>query len=452
MPIFSRLSSQESFERYCTGLLTDLPRKTCDGIASAVAGTTTERLQYLLTDADWDAVALDQQRVGQMVEASPDGGMLAIDDTTFPKKGKCSVGVTHQYCGELGKRANCQAFVTAEYVAEGQTSSTPVHWPVSGRLFLPDDWADDENRRRHAHVPDEIKKQSKIEIALDLIDRAIAWNVPFELVTADAAYGHFRDFLEGLEGRKLRYACGVKCNFGVRRPSEVRATREAPPPERKGKFGRKPKRHPAPLYRVDKVVAELPEKAWKSVTWREGSKGPMCRQFAALRMHWGKGNQTRSLDDHRTATSEEGWLIAERLPSETGGEGETKYYFSNLPAKASLKELATAVRSRWPVEQFYQDGKQNCGLGDFQGRRWDGLHRHVALAMLSYSFLSLTRWQTRSEATLPTLPEVHRQVLLALLTDLVERWEQTKHPELGKPFAYLLSRAPPPEKNRPLTK
>ena len=115
MPLFRRPSSQEGFERYSTGLLTDLPRKTCDGIAAAVAGTTVERLQHLLTDADWDPVALDQERTGQMVDASPAGGVLAIDDTTFPKKGKHSVGVTHQYCGELGKRANCQAFVTAEY-------------------------------------------------------------------------------------------------------------------------------------------------------------------------------------------------------------------------------------------------------------------------------------------------------------------------------------------------
>ena len=259
MPLFRRPSSRESFERYSTGLLTDLPRKTCDGIAAAVAGTTTGRLQHLLTDADWDPVMLDRERAEQMVDASPAGGVLAIDDTTFPKKGTCSVGVTHQYCGELGKRANCQAVVTAEYVAEGPASSMPMHWPVSARLFLPDDWADDEQRCRRAHVPAEVEKQSKIEIALELIDRAIAWGVPFEFVTADAAYGHFRDFFEGLEERKLVYACAVKCNFGVRRPDEVQAAQEASPPPRKGIFGRKPKRHPAPLYRVDEVIADLPE-------------------------------------------------------------------------------------------------------------------------------------------------------------------------------------------------
>jgi len=171
-----------------------------------------------------------------MVEASPVGGVLAVDDTTCPKKGKHSVGVTHQYCGELGKRANCQAFVTAEYTHNGPTSSTPMHWPVSSRLFLPNDWAGDEERRR-AHVPAEIEKQSKIGIALELIDRAILWNVLFRLLTADAAYGHFRDFLEGLEERKLVYACAVKCNFGAGRPDEVRAAQNAPPPLGRARLG-----------------------------------------------------------------------------------------------------------------------------------------------------------------------------------------------------------------------
>ena len=459
MPLFRRATTCESFERYSTGLLTDLPHKTCDGIAAAVADTTTERLQHLLTDADWDPVALDRERVRQMVDASPDGGILAIDDTTFPKQGQHSVGVAHQYCGELGKSANCQTLVTAEYVAEGLITEGPaasaslMHWPVSAQLFLPDDWATDEARRRRAHVPAHIPKQSKIEIALELIDRAMAWGVPFRLVTADAAYGHFRDLFEGLEARELLYACAVKCNFGVRRPEEVRAAEEAPPPPRKRACGRKPKRHPAPLYRVDEVVAALPPEAWEAVTWREGSKGPMRKRFVALRMHWGKGCQARSLDDHRTTTSAEGWLIAERSLSKKGDgpDGETKYYFSNLPAETPLKELAAAVRARWPIEQFYEDGKQRCGLGDFQGRRWDGLHRHIALVMLAYSFLALTRWQARSEATLPTLPEVHRQVLLALLTDLVQRWAQVEQPVLSGPFAHLLDRAPP-RRSHPLTK
>ena len=164
----------------------------------------------------------------------------------------------------------------------------------------------------------------------------------------------------------------------------------------------------------------------------------MRRRFTALRMHWGKGCQARSLDDHRTATSAEGWLVAER--ARTRDDVETKYYFSNLPAETPLAELAAAVRSRWPIEQFYKDAKQTCGLGDFQGRRWDGLHRHVALVMLSYSFLALTRW--RAGPAVPTLPEVHRRVVLALLIGLAAWRAQTGPPPVPPeaPFT-LLGRA-----------
>lgn len=339
-----------------------------------------------------------------------------------------------------------------------------MHWPISARLFLPDSWANDQERRRRAHVPVEIEKQSKIKIGLELLDRALSWGVPFRMVTADAAYGHFRDFLEGLQSRRLLYTCAVKCSFGVRRPEEVQAAETAPTPSRKGTHGRKPKRHPAPLYRVDKTIQELPEEAWETVRWHEGSKEPMQKQFTALRMHWGKGNQTRSIEDSRTITGEEGWLIAERpLAAETPAEAdptegetlgeddageETKYYFSNLPAKTSLKELAAAVRGRWPIEQFYQDGKQLCGLGDFQGRRWDGLHRHIALVMLAYSFLALMRW--REVPSVPTLPEVHRRVLLALLIDLTCWWAANGQPKLSEPVRLLIGRAPP--ERRLLTK
>ena len=376
-PLFRRTSTRQSAERYCTGLLTDLPRKTCDGIAAAVAGTTTERLQHLLTDADWDPAQLDEARVRLLVAESPTGGVLALDDTGLPKQGRHSVGVGHQYCGELGKRANCQALVSAAYVVHRTSSRPALIWPVSARLFLPDQWAGDAERRRRAHVPPAVEKASKIEIALSLVDRAIAWGVPFSLVTADAAYGHFRTLFEGLEARGLTYACAVKNDFGVRWPDEVREAEHAL--VRTGGRGRQPKRHPAPLYLVRDVIAALPPGAWSVQTWRAGTKGPMRGRFAAVRMHWGKGVQARSTDDHRTVTGAEGWLVAERPPT---GDGEVKYYFSNLPAETPLVDLAAAARARWPIEQFYQEAKQFCGLGDYQGRRWEGLHRHVALVML----------------------------------------------------------------------
>ncbi|MDQ3703354.1 MAG: transposase, partial [Chloroflexota bacterium] len=184
-----------------TGLLTDLPRKNCDTIAAAVAGTTTERLQHLLTDADWDPLALDEARVRQLVAGSPAGGLLVLDDTGLPKQGTASVGVARQYTGTLGKVANCQVVVSAEYVEDAPATSTPRHWPVSAQLYLPQTWVGDAAaaRRARARVPDAVAFQTKPAIALGVVDRARAWGVPFRYVVADAGYGEVPRFLAGLE-------------------------------------------------------------------------------------------------------------------------------------------------------------------------------------------------------------------------------------------------------------
>src|SRR5918994_7394563 len=153
-PLFRRSQSRRSLERYITGLLTDLDRKNCDTIAAALAGTSTERLQHLLTDADWDSLKLDGARVRSLSARSPKGGVLVIDDTSFPKQGKSSVGVARQYCGALGKRANYQVVVSAEYVSDEPDSSRPLHWPVCAQLYLPERWALDCELRERAHVPE----------------------------------------------------------------------------------------------------------------------------------------------------------------------------------------------------------------------------------------------------------------------------------------------------------
>jgi SRSO17 transposase len=185
-PLFRRAQSRQSLERYLTGLLTDLPRKNCDTIAAAVAGTSTERLQHLLTDADWAPETLDEARVRPLVALSPPGGLLVLDDTGLPKQGATSVGVARQYSGTLGKVANCQVVVSAEYVEDAPETSTPRHWPVSARLFLPETWAADAARASGRTCP-EVVHQTKPELGLTLVDRARAWGVPFAFVLADAA-------------------------------------------------------------------------------------------------------------------------------------------------------------------------------------------------------------------------------------------------------------------------
>ena len=393
-PLFRRSQSRHSLERYVTGLLTDLDRKNCDTIAAAVAGTSTERLQHLLTDADWDSKELDGARVRSLSEKRPEGGILVLDDTSFPKQGKSSVGVARQYCGALGKRANCQVAVSAHYVADEPESSRPLHWPVCARLYLPESWAKDRERRERAHVPEEVRFRSKPQIALSLVNLCGEWGVPFEVVVADSGYGKYPMFLEGLEDRKLPYVCAVESTFGVRLPDEVVAAKEAGAPPYRGR-GQPPKERPAPLHTAEELIGSLPEEAWQTVSWREGTKGTLGKRMVALRAHRATGSDRHSTTHERVLTAQEGWLIAERplvRPAEgedLPDEEELKYYYSSLEAGVSLERLAALAKSRWAIEQFYEDAKGECGLGDYQGRRFDGLHRHLALVMVAYSFLML---------------------------------------------------------------
>jgi SRSO17 transposase len=381
--LFRYRPSWESVERYVTGLLTDLGRKNCEVLAATLAGTSTERLQHLLTDASWDPLALDEARVRQLVARGPAGGVLVLDDTGLPKQGRASAGVARQYSGTLGKKGNCQVLVSAEYVADQLERSDPLHWPVSAQLYLPESWTTDPERCRRAHVPEAVAFQTKPELAIGLVDRARAWSVPFDLVVADAGYGDNPSFLAALEARDLPYVCAVVSTFGVRLPAEVALAGTPPPYQGRGQPR---KARPAPLYPAKAVLDALPESTWRVVVWRQGSEGqPLGKQVAAVRAHRATGNSRLSTSHHLVTTGPEGWLIGERpLPGE---RGDAKWYFSTLPADTPWERLIALAHQRWVIEQFYEDAKGECGLADYQGRRWDGLHRHVALSMLAYSFL-----------------------------------------------------------------
>jgi len=387
--LFRRSTSRASVERYLTGLLTDLPRKNCDTIAAAVAGTSTERLQHLLTDATWDPQALDQRRVRALVAQSPPQGLLVLDDTGLPKQGRGSVGVARQYSGTLGKVANCQVVVSAHYVADEPTSRAPIHWPITAQLYLPEAWVADPARRTTVHIPTEIAFQTKPALALALVDQARAWGVPFAWVVADAGYGDNPTFLQGLDERQIAYVVGVSSTFGVRLPDEVRTAALGLPSRPRGR-GQPKKPRPAPLVEARAVLEGLPEDHWQALTWREYDDVVLRKQFVAVRVHWATGGAQFSTSHHRVSTGPEGWLLGERpMP---GDRGDRKWYFSTLPADAPLHRLVELAHSRWPIEQCYEDAKGECGLDHYQGRRWDGLHRHLALVMLAYSFLARQRW------------------------------------------------------------
>jgi SRSO17 transposase len=381
--VFHNRQSWRTVERYVTGLLTDLPRKNCDTIAATVAGTSTERLQHLLTDAAWDPRELDQARVRALAAHSPAGGILVLDDTGLPKQGKASAGVARQYSGTLGKVGNCQVVVSAEYVEDDPSSSRPLHWPVSAHLYLSEAWIADEKRRQRTHIPEETTFQTKPALALALVDRARAWAVPFAAVVTDSGYGDNPSFLAGLEERQIPYVCAVETTFGLRLPAEVAAAPGPPPQQGRGQ---PTKARPAPLYAAQALLDRLPEAAWQPVCLREPVTGqPLRKQVVALRVHRATGSARHSTSHSRVSTGPEGWLIGERpLPGEPG---DAKRYFSTLPANLAPERLLALAHARWVIERFYEDAKGECGLDDYQGRRWEGLHRHLALVMLAYSFL-----------------------------------------------------------------
>jgi SRSO17 transposase len=345
---FRRPEGAEALERYTTGLLTELPTKNCDTLAQAVPGTSEQRLQEFLTNMQWDEEDLNHQRVQKMIaEATLGGGTLVLDDTGFAKQGKASVGVARQDSGTLGKVGNCQIAVTCCYTDSQAT------WPVAVRMYLPQAWAEDTERRQSVRVPPAVTFQTTPEIALSLLDQARAWGVPHQCVVADADYGDNPNFVAGLEARQERYVVGVRVDFRIS-------------PQRKAT---------SPGQRADRLLHNVPRWQWRTVHWRQGTKGWLRKKCVAVRCWRVTGDGQRYV----------GWLLGER--ASRGQPEERKYAWRNLPAATTLEELAGYVHRRFAVEQFHEEAKGEVGWDQDQGRLWPGFHRHAVTVMLAYSFL-----------------------------------------------------------------
>jgi SRSO17 transposase len=342
---------------YCTGLLAAEGRRSVEPMAAvtAPAGVSAQhqKLLHFVANSAWcdEAVlAKVQEMVLPAIERHGPIEAWIIDDTSFPKQGKHSVGVHRQYCGQLGKQANCQVVVTLSVANHGASL------PIAYRLYLPQEWTGDAARRKKARIPEEIAFKTKPQIALEQIRAACAAGVTRGVVLMDAAYGCHSALRHGVSALALSYVAAIAWTI------KVQAVREDGKRE--------------PRMSAKELAIGLPKHAWRTVAWREGTNERLSSRFARVRV--------RTSPIRRAKERAEETLLVE-WPK--GEDEPTKYWLSTLPKSTSFRRLIDIAKMRWRIERDYQELKQEIGLGHYEGRGWTGFHHHGTLCIAAYGFL-----------------------------------------------------------------
>jgi SRSO17 transposase len=373
---------QAPLKNYCKGLLLPGERKSIEPMAARLDRENTQMmrqsLHHLVAKAPWsDEVLLEHVRSYVLPKMKKQGPVVAwiVDDTGFPKKGKHSVGVTRQYCGQVGKQENCRVAVSLSVTT--WSSSLPIMY----RLYLPKEWAEDVQRREKTEVPEEVEFQTKPDIALDQVRAAVAANLDRGVVLADAAYGINTEFRDGVTELGLQYVVAVQSSMTVWEPGK-----QPLPAKRRGRMGRPPRllqrstgHQPVS---VKQLAMSLPSTAFKEITWREAGARKLQSRFAAVRV------RAAHRDYEKAEPHQEEWLLIE-WPR--GEKEPTKYWVSTLPPTTKLKALIKMAKHRWIIERDYEELKQELGLGHFEGRNWRGFHHHATLCIAAYGFLIAER-------------------------------------------------------------
>jgi SRSO17 transposase len=371
---FGRRAHRTYASRYLQGLLNDSERKSMQPMHGRLSDPGSyQGLQHFITHSAWE-VRPFWRRLRELMPARH--GILAIDDTGLPKQGTASVGVQRQYCGALGKVANCQVAVSTALIAG------KMAWLTSLELYLPRLWTDDEARRAQGRIPQQLPFREKWRIALAQVRTVLAAGFTLEAVVADAPYGETAQFRAGLERLGVAYVVAVPYSLGARLPGTI--ARES----------------------LAALANSLARSAWHRIRWGQGTKRPLEARFAAVRVHIPKSRSER-------------WLLCQ----ESLVDGERQYYFSNLPPDTPLKTLVRIARSRWAIEVQYRDLKTELGLDHFEGRSYPGWNHHAVLAAMTFNWLQLER--RRCIDPLPTFPEIRdlvREVMAALLWTARPAW------------------------------
>jgi SRSO17 transposase len=380
---FGHRAQHVSLRQYVEGLLGDSARKSMAAMLERISEPTSyQAFQHFITHAPWEAEVV-WRRLRAVVPART--GILILDETSFPKSGPHSVGVARQYCGALGKVANCQVAVTAA-LWTGQRA-----WPMGALLYLPEAWTTDRARRAAAQIPATVRFQEKWRLAVTLVRRTRAAGVTLTAVVADAEYGDNTTVRQTLHRWRLPYAVGISPTLtAFRGTPTLRIDRTRPRP--RNRRGGWPDQEPVAVRSLSEAVAP---RAWRRVTWRNGTNPPWEADFAALRV-------TPATDWRRRRLAPEVWLLCERG---RGPTGRRKHYLVSLPATASLAQLVRLAHQRWAIEQHYQDLKTELGLDHFEGRTYPGWQHHLVISAVAYTFVQRERMRPRAGPQL-TFPQV----------------------------------------------
>jgi SRSO17 transposase len=369
---------------YLRGLLLEGRRKSIEPMAARLGEVHYQALHHFVAASPWDWRPV-RRRLAKVLTAALAPTAWAVDDTGFPKDGTCSVGVQRQYCGTLGKRANCQLGVSVNAITEH--ASCPLDW----RLFLPESWDEPAMaaRRVACHLPERVHHRPKWQLVLDMLDKLAGWGLLPPVLVADCGYGQVGEFRWGLEGRQIDYVVEVRSGT-LAYPEHVHPV--AAPYSGKGRRPR-PRYHHQPSSLAELALA-AGQQACTELVWRRGSRGLQRGRFLALRVR-PAGVTPRRLARQDGGELPVGWLLAE-WPK--GKAAPVKYWLSNLPQTTPLVELVGLARLRWRVEQDYRECKGALGLDHFEGRSFPGWHHHVTLVSVAHGFLTLERLRSPKPA------------------------------------------------------
>ena len=373
---------REPLRAYLTGLLLPGERKSVEPMAAKIdprnVSARHQSMHHLVASAPWDwrpLLAVARDYALEQIERHAPVATWVVDDTGMPKKGAHSVGVAQQYCGRLGKQDNCQVAVTLSM------ANTIMSVPCAYRLYLPEVWTQDRKRCREAGIPEEVSFATKWEIALAEIDKLLAEDLPPAPVTGDGGYGMVTAFRDGLTHRGLSYALAIPKETSLWPPgSQPFAPKRWSGRGRPALRVRRTARH-HPLS-AGELAKRIPQQNWKTVRWREGTRGTMRSRFAAVRVR--PAHRDENL--HRPRPEE--WLLVD-WPSQE--HEPRKYWLSTVPENVSLQNLVQLVEIRWRIDRDYQEMKSELGLGHYEGRSWLGFHHHGALCIAAYAFLAAER-------------------------------------------------------------